>query len=230
MNQYTDSAAQGEEQFMSNADLYSVATYAYTQLNKADAAPALKTLCAELLRYGAAAQSFKGYRTNALADAKMTDAHRAYLSDLDAVSFGKNSSQLGDLSAPKVTWKGKSLLMDSKITLRFIFDASGYTGDVEALRLHVSYVNYAGQTVSTVVEQANPYGANASWYAFDFDGLLAAELRSVVSVAVYEGDTQISETMRYSADTYGNGKTGTLLTVCKAMIAYSDAALAYFTS
>ncbi len=222
--------SQGEELFMSNADLYSVATYAYTQLNKADAAPGLKTLCAELLRYGAAAQSFKGYRTNALADAKMTDAHRAHLSDLDTVSFGKNSSQLGDLSAPKVTWKGKSLLMDSKITLRFIFDASSYTGDVEALSLHVSYVNYAGQTVSTVVEQANPYGANASWYAFDFDGLLAAELRSVVSVAVYEGNTQISETMRYSADTYGNGKTGALLTVCKAMIAYSDAALAYFTS
>lgn len=218
----------GEELYCSEVDVYSVAAYAYSQLNKEDVAESLKTLCADLLRYGSAAQSFKAYRTDSLVDAEMTEAHKAYLSDLDAVTFGKNSVQHGDISAPSVTWKGKALVMDSKITLRFIFDASAYTGNADTLTLRVSYKNYKGQTVNKTLTQANVYNAASGWYSFDFDGLLAAELRSVISVAVFAGNTQISETMSYSADTYGNGKTGTLLTVCKAMIAYSDSALAFF--
>ncbi len=219
----------GEELYRSNVDVYSVSAYAYSQLNK-DAAASLKTLCADLLRYGAAAQSFKGYRTDHPVDSAMTEAHRAYLSDLDAVTFGKNSLQHGDLSVPSVTWKGKVLVMDSKITLRFIFDASAYGGDVGSLSLRVSYMDYSGKTVNVTLTEPNVYNAANNWYAFDFDALLAAELRSVVKVAVYAGDTRISETMSYSADTYGNGKTGALLTVCKAMIAYSDSAKAYFVA
>jgi hypothetical protein len=94
----------------------------------------------------------------------------------------------------------------------------------------VSYKNYQGETCEVVVERPIVYNADKNWYAFDFDSLLAAELRSVLSVAVYEGSTRVSETLRYSADTYGNNKTGNLLTVCKTMIAYSDSALAYFTT
>ena len=218
----------GEELYRSNVDVYSVSAYAYTQLNKAEMTDSLKSLCADLLRYGSAAQSFKGYRTDSLVDREMTEVHKSYLSDLEAVTFGKNAVQHGDLSAPSVTWKGKALVMDSKVTLRFIFDASAYTEDVNGLSLRISYTDYSGKSVTTTLTGPGVYNAASNWYAFDFDGLLAAELRSVVSVAVYAGNTQLSETMSYSADTYGNGKTGALLTVCKAMIAYSDSAKAYF--
>ena len=51
---------------------------------------------------------------------------------------------------------------------------------------------------------------------------------SVVSAQVYEGDTPVSCTLQYSADTYGNNKTGALLQLCKALMAYSDSAKAYF--
>jgi hypothetical protein len=34
--------------------------------------------------------------------------------------------------------------------------------------------------------------------------------------------------MKYSVDTYGNGRTGDLLILCQALVAYSDAALNYF--
>jgi hypothetical protein len=94
----------------------------------------------------------------------------------------------------------------------------------------VTYKDRQGTLVNTTVENPIAYNTAKGWYAFDFDGLLAAELRTVVSVAVYAGDTRLSETMEYSADSYGNGKTGNLLTVCKAMIAYSDSALAYFNA
>ena len=88
--------------------------------------------------------------------------------------------------------------------------------------------NTAGEEVTAWVEGAQVYQADKNRYSFDFDGLLAAELRSVVNVAIYAGSTRLSETMSYSADTYGNGKTGTLLAVCKAMIAYSDSAKKHF--
>ncbi|MBP3412645.1 MAG: fibro-slime domain-containing protein, partial [Oscillospiraceae bacterium] len=93
-------------------DSYSIGTYAYSQLNKVGVPQELKILCADLLRYGAQAQSYKGYRTNALVDAAMTEAHRAYLSDLEAVSFGNNNRELQDCAAPMVKWAGKALNLD----------------------------------------------------------------------------------------------------------------------
>ncbi|MBP3412759.1 MAG: endonuclease [Oscillospiraceae bacterium] len=214
--------------FRSNSEEYSVAKYAYAQLAKTDVADKLKALCANLLRYGAAAQSFKSYRTDALVDQTMTAEDRAFLTDLDTVSFGNYNRDLGDLNAPVVLWVGKSLLLDSKVTLRYVFNAANYSGSVEELSLRVTYKDYKGETKTATVTGAQPYGTVAGRYSFDFDGLLAAELRSVLHAAVYAGETQVSNTLEYSVDTYGNNKEGTLGTLCKALIAYSDVALAYF--
>ena len=218
----------GDKIYCSNEDIYSVATYAYSQLNKSNAGADLKKVCADLLHYGSAAQIYKKYRTDELTDAAMTDVHKSYLTDLDTVTFGKNSINHADLTSPTITWEGKSLVMDSKIVLRFIFGTNNYKGDVNNLTLRVTYTDNSGKQVSKTVSNPTPYRVANGWYAFDFDGLLAAELRTVVSVAIYNGNTRVSETFSYSADTYGNGKTGDLLTVSKAMLAYSDAACAYF--
>ncbi len=214
--------------YASNADSYSVGTYAYAQLAKTDVADSLKTLCADLLAYGSAAQTFKGYRTDALCDAAMTLEQLSYLSDLSTVTFGNNNSILDDIADPQITWAGKSLNLESKVVLKFVMETGSYKGNVEDLTLRVSFTDYAGQEKTMTLTDPVVYGTTGTRYAFDFDGLLAAELRSVVKVAVYEGDTQVSPTMCYSADTYGNNKTGTLLTLCKALVAYSDSAKAYF--
>ena len=215
--------------YCSPTDIYSIATYAYSQLNKDGTGANLKTLCADLLRYGSAAQSFKGYRTDAPVDSAMTETHRAYLSNLDAVAFGNTNRVLDDLSDPVITWVGKALDLNSKVSLKFILNASTYTGDPSELRLKVSYTDYAGRAQLLYMEGAEAY-ASAGCYAFTFDGFLVAELRSVVSVQVCCGTTPLSCTLEYSADTYGNNKTGTLLTLCKALFAYSDSAKIYFVN
>jgi hypothetical protein len=158
----------------------------------------------------------------------MTPEQVQYLSDMSGLQFGDNYKVLNDVTTPLITWTGKALVLDSKVTLKFVFNAAQYAGSVENLKLKVTYTNYAGQTVETEVTGAQVYNANAGLYAFDFDGLLAAELRTVVTVAVYAGNTQVSPSMCYSADSYGNGRTGTLLDLCKALVAYSDSALIYF--
>ena len=151
------------------------------------------------------------------------------MSDLNAVSFGSNNKDLGDLAAPSVAWVGKSLDLNSKVTLKYAFDPAGYTGNVADLSLRVSYSDVNGKTVEHTIPGAKVYNPDKGWYAFDVDTLLAAELRSVVSAAIYDGDTQVSTTLLYSADTYANNKEGALLTLCQALFAYSDSAKAFFT-
>ncbi len=214
--------------YVSETDTYSIAAYAYGQLNKESTAPALKTLCAQLLRYGAYAQSFKGYRTDALADSQMTEAHRALLQDLDSVTFGSNNAVLEDLEAPAALWSGKVLDLGSKVAVKFVFCPRDYEGNVEDLTLSVTYTSIDGQEQTLELAGPQLYNEAMGQYAFTFDGLLAAELRSVLYVRVCEDGTPISRTLVYSSDTYGNGKTGTLGDLCKALFAYSDAAKAFF--
>lgn len=215
--------------YVSNVDRYSIGTYAYNQLNGKDKPEELKALCANLLRYGAKAQLWKEYRTDALADANMTDAHKAYLNDLDSVVFGSNNRTLTDIEDPVITWGGKALRLDSKIVVRFVMNTTNYTGDLKNLSLHVSFVNIKGEKETVVLTEHTVYDASRNFHVFDFDGLLSAEMRSVLSAAVYEGDTQLSPTMEYSIDTYGKGKTGMLLIVTQAMVAYGDSAKAFFS-
>ncbi len=214
--------------YYSPTDSYSIADYAYSQLNKDGSTAALKTLCADLLRYGSYAQSFKGYRTNALVDASMTAAQKACLSSLSAVTFGNTNVALNDLSNPQITWVGKALNLESKVAVKYIFSTANYTGDLKDLSLRVTYTDLTGKTVTATVTEPEAYKPEISQYAFSFDGLLAAELRTVLSAQVYAGNSPVSVTMRYSPDTYGNNKTGTLGTLCKALFAYSDSAKAYF--
>jgi hypothetical protein len=216
--------------YFSPTDEYSIAEYAYSQLNQAASPMTLKVLCADLLRYGAKAQVFKSYRTDALADEAMTDSHRAYLSDVEAVSFGNTDSVLEDLENASVTWAGKALDLESKVALRFVFRLTDPQTDPMNLHLKLSYTDSTGAPVNLSIEDPEIYGENRGLYVFTVDALLAAELRCVVSVQIYEGDRPVSPTLRYCADTYGNGKTGSLLELCKALFAYSDSAKAYFAN
>ena len=231
MNDTISSVLYGEKdgrKYCSPVDLYSVAQYAYSQLGKSSAGDSLKSLCANLLRYGASAQLYKEYRTDALADGKMTEASLAYLTDTSAVTFGNTNQVLADLANPSVTWVGKTLDLDSKVCPKFIFSVASYQGTLSDLSLHVSYKDIYGEPMELILTDIQAYKADRGFYAFCVDSLLASELREVLSVQIYAGTTPVSPTLLYSVDTYGMGKTGALLDLCKALFAYSDSARAYF--
>ena len=216
----------GEEEFVSETDVYSVATYAYAQLKKSNASEELKAVCANLLRYGALAQAYKG-NENAPADAEMTAEEKAYLTDLNTVSVINTGKVLNDVENG-IAWAGKALVLDSKVAVKAIFDLTGYAGDIEALNLRVSYVNAKGEEVTLTVSNAEVYNAEKNFYAFTVDTLLATEMRSELTMALYEGETQISMTQVYSVESYCAKRTGALAELGKSLLAYSDAAKAYF--
>ncbi|MBR6825285.1 MAG: leucine-rich repeat domain-containing protein [Oscillospiraceae bacterium] len=223
-------AKKGALTYCSAPDTYSIATYAYTQLGRSTTPAVLKTLCADLLRYGGWTQTYKGYRTDYLAHSDLTEAQAAYLTDLNTVVFGNHNTVAQELPNAPLTWKGKALLLESKVTLRFVFHIGNYTGALSSLKLKVTYTTPAGEAKTAYVTGPTPYSNVSGLYAFDFAGLTAAELRSVVSVTVYEGETPLTSTISYSADTYGNNRPEPLSTLCKALFAYSDSAKAYFTN
>jgi len=214
--------------YYSPTDIYSIADYAYAQMNKTGISNSLKTLCADLLRYGSAAQIFKSYRTDALCDSAMTEAHRSYLSSTDSLSFGNTNAVLTDLEEPAITWAGKALNLESKIAVKYIINAQNYPGSLADLSLHISYTDLYGQPKTAILTELEPYNSDTKIYAYSFNGLLAAELRTILSAQVYAGDTPVSATLVYSPDTYGNNKTGALGDLCIALTAYSDSAKNYF--
>ncbi|MBR4308658.1 MAG: MBL fold metallo-hydrolase [Oscillospiraceae bacterium] len=231
MNDRTTSVLYGTKDgqtYFSPVDDYSIADYAYSQLNKTNTTDKLRALCADLLRYGAKAQIYKNYRTDSLADASMTEGHKLHLSSLDTVAFGNVNQDLKDLPNAPITWAGKSLNLESKVCLKFVFNTAAYTGSLGDLCLRVSYEDRTGTSKTLTLTEPEVYSAGSTLYAFTVDSLLAAELRSVVSVQIYAGDSPVSSTLQYSPDTYGNNKSGTLLDLCKALFAYSDSAKAYF--
>ncbi len=222
--------SEGNTTVCSETDEYSIASYAYSMLNKADADGKLRTLCADLLRYGAEAQKYKGYRTDALANSAMTEEHLNCLSSVENQSFTATNHESHHLQQPSVTWVGKALDLDSKIGIKFVFDASRFEGDPSTLTMCVSYKDYVGEERTVTLTDPQVYYASQGYYAFGFYDLLAAEMRTVLTATIYDGATALSETLTYSAESYAAKNENTALApLCKALFAYSDSAKAFFT-
>ena len=218
----------GDVAYRSNTDLYSVASYAYAQLSRQTVADSLKALCAELLRYGSSAQIYKNYRTDSLVDANMTEEQRALLKDTETVIFDNYNAVTDQPENSPVQWAGKALLLDSKVSIRYILDLSNYQGELSELSVVLTYADLSGEEKTVTLRDPAVYNEKLGYYSVDFDGLLAAELRQPVCARVYAGEVPVTGVLEYSPSTYGNNKTGTLLELCKCLMAYADSARAYF--
>ena len=219
------------KEYYSKTDVYSVAEYAYGKLNstKASDTDELKAICANLLRYGALAQTQFNYRTDALVDAAMTEAHKSYLTDLNTVEMVDYRKQLNDLATPAVPWKSTTLELGNKVIMCLIVNLSNYTGDPSALTMHLTYTDSYGAVI-TEERPLELYSEENKTYAVSYDGLRATEMRSIVNAAIYNGDTRVSKTVEYSIESYGaRSSDPAMQTLCLAMLAYGDAANTFFS-
>lgn len=231
----------GEVYRQAIVDKYSIRTYATRQLGKVVSSIELRRLCAELLRYGAKAQIFKGRNVDALVDRDMTEEQRALLKPLETVVFEDTNYTSDPIADPKVKWKGKILVLDSKVAVRFVFsteyydnnDSDGEDDDIDNLTLRVTYNGINGEEKSDTVLKCSRMEDLENCYSFDFTKLLSSEWRSEISVAVYYKDERVSEICHYSVGSYGKGlynhaEYEDLLVLSQAMMAYSDTAKAFF--
>lgn len=200
---------------------YSVLTYVKNMFAKVENT-AFRTMLANLVAYGEAAQKYVSYNTANLA----TDAVSA---DLMAYA-AKEAPTLTNCTAISgegaVRFTAAYLSLREKVTVCYTIDASKYEGNVADLELRI----FDGADKIAVISGADFAEENGKYVA-SFSGLNALQMRTVLTAAVYAGDTRVSSTLNYSIESYAQGKAAgndALAELVNAMMSYGDAAAAYF--
>ena len=210
---------------------YSVRTYAMNTLARTDDEK-LKTLLVDLLNYGAAAQEYFDYYTEDLANALLTEEQKAFGTSTDPVLESKTEIIPLD-GETKVNILSATLRLREKVTLLFNLSKTDYDGNIEDLNVRVRYIGTDGQEKVDIIRYGDENLVETeTGLTAEFSKLNAVQMRTVVSVTVYENDTPISSTAVYSIESYAASKVGdtdtALAALVKAMMRYGDSGENYF--
>ena len=190
-----------------------------------------RTLMADLLSYGAAAQTYLGYRNDApvnvdLNDTEKTLTNRAYVPLTGAQDDGDTGTYPAAITQ-------KEFRLGDKIALYLATDLDK-DSDLSDVTLRIRYTDRLGNAVERRVSGATfAYSEAAGGYTVYFDELKASELRSVLTLTLVRGGTQISRTVQYSFDTYveslfAAGIDPAYKALLENTLRYADSARKYF--
>ena len=222
--------AKDNVKYESQVDLYCVVDYAMSMLHDSNASTELKTVCANLLRYGSLAQQYKNYRTDALADTELDEYTNLFLTDLSTVVFSNNYRESDAPQKQGFVWNGKGLDLNTKVGIVLRVRKTDLRIGDDAWKVVIQYRNKDNKELTYEIT-GDQMEQSEDRYTFTFSELDASELRNVITATVCDAEGQpLSATLTYSADTYGYNKTSLLGDLCKALFAYSDSARAYFVS
>lgn len=185
----------------------------------------LRTLLVNLLNYSSAAQNYFGYKTETLVNADLTTELQALaspdsvldsLEDLTAIAYEK-------IENPTVTWKGASLSLLNKVYIRVNIQYAGDVNDIKAI-----FEIEGGDTYE--VTEFVQYG-DGLYYAY-FDQVTAFQMETPVYAKIMEGDTVISNTVRYSVSSYAYKyqNSETVGPVVSEMMKYGKSAYNFMSS
>ena len=208
---------------------YGVAKYSYNMLSRYtdDAYAEFRTLLVDLLNYGAQSQSYTGYNTDNLVNASLTEAQKAWGTAENREYVSVLDTAYETVENPIATWKGAGLNLKDRVEIRLTLEAR----------------NPGNLVVKARTEDGKEWEMPAGWfepvsdgrYYVYFNGLNAGQMSEPVYFTVYEGDTVVSNTLRYSIESYvysQSNKTApdeSLLALLKTMMKYGDAAHNYIT-
>ena len=195
---------------------YSVRTYCTNLLAKTDD-ELLITLLSDLLTYGAAAQTYTGYKTDAL----VTDGL-----DLSPSTFAELSGlkeEFVGTADPDTFWKSASLTLRNNVDMNLCF----VTDSIEGLSV-VLEINGRTETVTDFT----PVDGEENLYQITFHGILATEFDLPVSASFYRNGAQVGNTLNYSVNTYicskQNDSNAALATMVQALYNYGATANTYY--
>lgn len=206
---------------------YSVLSYVNRMANSSYANNAdFRTLLADLVSYGAAAQTYTGYNTANLATAGvsadlMTNATAAAPSLTNRTAFAPNENE-------SVSFVGAYLTLRDKVTVCYTIDVGDY--DADALELLISYTDYDG-TPKTVTIYGEDFTEANGLYVASFSELNAVQMRTVLSAEVFANGSCVSSTLTYSIESYAQSKASggdALAALVNAMMKFGDSAMTYF--
>lgn len=218
-------ASVGDTLLSSDTREYSIAEYCYSMLDyySTDAYANLRTLLVDLLNYGAYTQNYTGHNTENLVNANLTDEQKVWASgDIETFTDALNT-KYATVDNPTVKWRGAELELNSAITMKFVIQ----TDSIEGLTVKITDDNGHSWNVksSTFKKYADGY-----YYVY-FNGLDASQMSDNIYLTVYSGDTIVSNTVRYSIESYASAmKDSTndkLSTLVHSMMKYGNSAKQY---
>ena len=219
-------------EYSGEIDTYSLKEYATELLEKSNNS-VFKSLLVDLLNYGAAAQTYFGYRTDALVNADLSEAQQA-LATQDYTSLNV-SADSGDDKSYSVSITGKNVLFDNRIKLLIATDI-GQDGDLDGISLRIRYKDYLGRDTEKFISGSDfTYRSDVNGYTACFDGLKASELRTELELAIVKDGVDVSATVKYGFDTYANtcienSTNESFKELLKKTLIYSDSAKSYFSA
>jgi len=212
--------------YNSNAFEYSVSTYCYNMLEKcsSDEYAEFRTLLVDLLNYGSASQEYMKYKEGNLANANLTSEQKEWGTVTDRSLETIQDINHVVIDNPTVAWKSAGLNLSKSIGFRFKFAAESIEG------LTVKVTTDAG---SEWTIKASQFQVTDGGYYVHIGCMNAGQMSDAVYVTVYKDGVAVSNTFKYSIESYAHNKQNdsdeTLGALVKAMMKYGDSAKAYIS-
>ena len=185
---------------------YSVKQYCYNILAKSGTKAAAKRALVDFLNYASAAQVYFNRNVNDLVNADLT-AGQAALGTQTAAAINSDRAE-GAVTNPRVAVSGCTLIFESKIVMKFVFNPTDYLNDGGSLSdLRVVVRDADGGILRTFLsDEFVNYNAAGTLKSVLFDDLGATEMRKAVIFQVMAGDTAVSNSRTYSIQSYAYSK------------------------
>jgi len=203
---------------------YSVATYCYSMLSRytTDAYAEFRTLLVDLLEYGAKSQEYMGYNADNLVTANLTDTQKSWGTSTDREFTSVMDTKYEVIDNPTVAWRGAGLNLQESVGMRFKIQAT----DIENMYVKVTSDDGGEWTIPS-----EKFEATSGGYYVYFASLNSGQMSEPVYLTVYDGDVAVSNTVRYSIESYAatqqNSTDTKLVALLRAIMRYGDAAKAY---
>ena len=228
-------AAKGEDVYFTKATSMSAAKYVASAFNNYRE-ELLRTVLADMLNYGSAAQTYFNYNADVPANSGLTAEQKAYASKNNAELASYAKSIRDELSSEQVKFKSVGLTLENEISVNYSAAVTG--GQVKDIRLLVFDDYTEGGTYdNSTARYKNPMTLSGDVYKGKFTNLSAKEMRKMLYVRVHvtyeDGTEAYSNIYRYSIETYANivrsgNYPASLKALTEAMMKYGDSAAKYF--
>ena len=223
---------------------YSPVTYASKIFTQYDADSTMYKLCVDMLNYGAAAQNYFGYKTDALANDVLSDAEKALDWDSSLVSSLSQITVTGlERDSAVFTSRTATLALEGALDFQFMFkinaDTMSTAKDSGIMRWSQETYDAAGGALT--MDNADAVDSlslmDDGRYLGVYPGVAAKDYDDLVYVCAYvvdaDGNYHYSGVLRYSVEAYAasalkNSDNAALTNAVKWLITYCEAAKQHF--
>ncbi len=196
---------------------YSVRQYCVSMLARNDISASLRTLLSDLLAYGAAAQTYMNYKTNALVTAGSDISSPSY-STFSALSG--NAASFDGAADADTYWISAGLTLTDSVAMHFRF----YAESTASLSVTVS-VNGRSQTYTSFTS------VGGGIYEITYTGISAEEFSDTVTAVFERNEASVGNKLSYTVNAYVQSRqadsTAALAALVQALCNYGAAAAAY---